>query len=241
MNRLALESLRSGGSLECSLVEFGWFLRIFGIFEKNLHFVTWDSLEHIGTVVPWEEGFSEVFYISCHVLRCTCRMIIILLPLERATIGQPSRYLQHVYRPSEKSFRGLWNEALPQNYDFPKNLNLRSEVCFFRFATFFNISCHVLLCTCRMIIILLPLERATIGQPSRYPQHVDRPSQKFNRGLWSEFLPQKCDFYEKSQPQIRCFFLFFKFFSHFLPYIAMYVSYDHNFVTVGKSYDWTTL
>ena len=101
MNRLVLESLRSGGSLECSLVEFGRFLRIFGIFEKNLHFATWDSLEHIGTVVPWEEGFSEFFYISCHVLRCTCRMIIILLPLERATIGQPSRCIQHVDRPSE--------------------------------------------------------------------------------------------------------------------------------------------
>ena len=132
MNRLVLESLRSGGSLECSLVEFGWFLRIFGIFEKILHYATWDSLEHIGTVVPWEEGFSEVFYISCHVLRCTCRMIIILLPLERATIGQPSRYLQNVGRPSEKFFRWLSNEVLPQNYDFPENLNFRFEVCFFR-------------------------------------------------------------------------------------------------------------
>ena len=67
MNRLVLESLRSGGSLECSLVEFGRFLRIFGIFEKNLLFATWDSLEHIGTVVPWEEGFSEVFL---HFLPC---------------------------------------------------------------------------------------------------------------------------------------------------------------------------
>ena len=132
MNRLVLESLRSGGSLECSLVEFGWFLRIFGIFEKNLHFATWDSLEHIGTVVPWEEGFSEFFYISCHVLRCTCRMIIILLPLERATIGQPSICIQHVDRPSEKFLRGLWNEVEPKNYDFLKNPNLRSEVEIFR-------------------------------------------------------------------------------------------------------------
>ena len=90
-----------------------WMKSIAQLPEKLWQFKFWqyfwlfDSLEHIGTVVPWEEGFSEFFYISCHVLRCTCRMIIILLPLERAKIGQPSRYLQHVDRPSEKILEGF--------------------------------------------------------------------------------------------------------------------------------------
>lgn len=33
--------------------------------------------------------------------------------------------------------------------------------------------------TCRVIIILLPLESATIGKPFGYYQHVDRPPEKF--------------------------------------------------------------
>ena len=107
-------------------------------------------------------------------------MIIILLPFERDTIGQPSGYLQHVDRPSEKFFRGLWNDVLPQNYDFPENLNLRSEVCFLKFfSSFLNISCILLGCMCCMIIISLPLERTTIEEGSRYIQHVDRPSEIF--------------------------------------------------------------
>ena len=130
--------------------------RIWMIFKNFWNIWKKSSFRHLGHFrAYWYSGnlgrriFWVFFYISCHVLRCTCRMIIILLPLERATIGQPSRYLQHVDRPSEKFFRGLWNEVLPQNYDFPKNLHLRSEVCFFRFfSTFFYISYHVLWFTC---------------------------------------------------------------------------------------------
>ena len=167
-------------------------------------------------------------------------MIIILLPLERATIGQPSRYLQHVDRSSEKNFRGLWNEVLPQNYGFSKTLNLRSEVCFFDFfSRFFYISCHILRWTCRMILILLPLERATIGQPSRYLQHVDRPSEKNFRGLWNEVLPQNYDFPRNLNLRSEvCFFRFLKVFLHFLSYIAMYVP---NMILILLSFERATI
>ena len=61
INRSVSESLRSGGSLECSPVKFGQFFTILGLCEKNLSYGIWDSLEYIGKVVPWEEGFPEVF------------------------------------------------------------------------------------------------------------------------------------------------------------------------------------
>ena len=114
--------------------------RIWMIFKNFWNIWKKSSFRHLGQFrAYWYSGtlgrriFWGFFYSSCYILRFTCRMIIILLPLERATIRQHFRYLQHVDRPSEKFFRWLWNEVLLQNYDFPRNLNLRSEVCFSRF------------------------------------------------------------------------------------------------------------
>ena len=52
-------------------------------------------------------------------------MIIILLPLERATIEQASRYIQHVDRPSEIFLEGFEMKFYLKTMTFPKNLNLR--------------------------------------------------------------------------------------------------------------------
>ena len=54
-----------------------------------------------------------------------------------------------------------------------------------------------------MILILLPLERATIGQPSRYLQHVDRLSEKILEAFEMKFYLKTMAFRKLSTSDLR--------------------------------------
>ena len=53
-----------------------------------------------------DEVFSSFFYISCDIFCSVRRVTVIFLPLERATLAQPSTYLQHHDRMPKKFSSG---------------------------------------------------------------------------------------------------------------------------------------
>ena len=96
------------------------------------------------------------------------------------------------------------------------------------FLTFFLV--------CRAVTIFLLTQRAMLGGPFRYLEHIRKANRKFSRDLWRKVSAQKTKVLSEYSNLILSFiFSKSQLFSLFLPYNPIGVSCGHDFFTDAKS------
>ena len=79
---------------------------------------------------------------------------------QRARLGGPSRYLEHVRKVCRKFSRDIWKKVSPQKMRFCQNILTPFWASFFQNPNFFHFSWHIIWLVCRVVMIFLLTQRA---------------------------------------------------------------------------------
>ena len=121
----------------------------------------------------------------------------ILSLTQRSRLDWSFRYLEHVRQANIKSSRGLWKKVSAQKMGFCQNIPTRFWASFFQNLNFFHFSWHKIWLVRRAVTIFLLTQRARLGGPFRYLEHVRKVHRKVSRGPWKKFQPKKWGFVKK--------------------------------------------
>ena len=95
----------------------------------------------------------------------------------------------------------------PKKWGFVRIFQPDFELHFFKISTFFHFSWHKIWLVRRAVTIFLLTQKARLGGPFRYLEHVRQANGKFSRGLWKKsFSPKNSVLSEYSNPVLSFIF-----------------------------------
>ena len=141
----------------------------------------------------WASFFQNLnfFHFSWHIIRLVRRMVTIFLLTQTARLSGPFRYLEHVRKANRKFSRGLWKKVSVQKMGFCQNIPTRFWASFFQNLNFFHFSWHKIWLVRRAVTIFLLTQKARLGGPLRYLEHVRKVHRKFSRRIWKKSFNSK--------------------------------------------------